>query len=326
MHNKFGESRFDLSKEEIKEIFTSYLESKNYELTDLSFDYDVNFNCKPKKKENDKQDGFSHLLAVNKKEKDVSQKDDGFVIAKESSELTDTNKANKKIIYEAVLLHNAFNNSLAGYSDNEYSRYHFQNADNYRLLGNHLNKILGYNGQTMDEFINYVSNINLTPEQKKDLVKLRRDPMFKKIMGEAALQQKSELENVLGTKITSDGMTFADEHGPVIATKTETELEQELNNYSDKLARLLTSGVIVDEQYESYIQNLDYIYDYYISRSRGEQIPFRKMTNAQYENLEKRAFENGVDFHEQLIQETTTLMDNHEELQELQTQYGGRRK
>ena len=178
----------------------------------------------------------------------------------------------------------------------------------------------------MDEFINYVSNINLTPEQKKSLVKFRREPMFKKLMGENAMQQKSELENVLGTKITSEGMTFADEHGLMVATKTEAQLEQELNTYNDKLARLLTSGVIADEQYESYVQNLDYIYDYYISCSRGEQIPFRKMTNAQYENLEKRAFENGVDFHEQLIQETTTLMDNHEELQELQSQYEGRKR
>lgn len=327
MHNKFGDTRFDLSKDEIQKIFSSYLESKNYELSDLNFDYEVNFKCKPKNKEIVKENEFSHHAVINKEVKDLDkQNDDELSITKESNKLTDTNKANKKIIYEAVLLHNAFNNSLAGLSDNEYSMYHCQNADNYRLLGNHLNTILGYNGQAVDEFINYVSNINLTPEQKKSLVKFRREPMFKKLMGENAMQQKSELENVLGTKITSEGMTFADEHGLMVATKTEAQLEQELNTYNDKLARLLTSGVIADEQYESYVQNLDYIYDYYISCSRGEQIPFRKMTNAQYENLEKRAFENGVDFHEQLIQETTTLMDNHEELQELQSQYEGRKR
>lgn len=33
-------------------------------------------------------------------------------------------KANKKINYEAVLVHTAFNNELDGYSDNEYSMYH----------------------------------------------------------------------------------------------------------------------------------------------------------------------------------------------------------
>jgi len=88
----------------------------------------------------------------------------------------------------------------------------------------------------------------------------------------------------------------------------------------------LNSGAITQEQYDGYVQNLDYIYEYYISRSRGDQIPFRKMTNAQYENLESRALENGVDFNEQLVQETTDLQYDHEELQELQSQHGGMRR
>ena len=137
-------------------------------------------------------------------------------------------------------------------------------------------------------------------------------------MGETALQQKAKLENVLGTKITYEGMTFADEYGPKVATKTEQQLDQELNAYSDKLSELLTSGAITEEQYNDYSQNLDYIYDYFLSRSLGNQIPFRKMTNAQYENIEARALENGIDFNEQLVQETMDLRYDHEELQELQ--------
>ena len=227
-------------------------------------------------------------------------------------------KANKRIIYEAVLVHNAFNNELAGFSDNEYSRYHQQNADWYRSFSSRFNQILGFTGQTIDEFVNYTSNINLTPEQKRALVELRKEPMFKKLMGETALQQKAKLENVLGTKITSEGMTFADEHGPKVATKTEQQLDQELNAYSNKLSELLTSGAITEEQYNEYSQNLDYIYDYFLSRSLGDQIPFRKMTNAQYENLEARALENGISFNEQLVQETIDLRYDHEELQELQ--------
>ena len=227
-------------------------------------------------------------------------------------------KANKRIIYEAVLVHNAFNNELAGFSDNEYSRYHQQNADWYRSFSSRFNQILGFTGQTIDEFVNYTSNINLTPEQKRALVELRKEPMFKKLMGETALQQKAKLENVLGTKITFEGMTFADEYGPKVATKTEQQLDQELNAYSNKLSELLTSGAITEEQYNEYSQNLDYIYDYFLSRSLGDQIPFRKMTNAQYENLEARALENGISFNEQLIQETIDLRYDHEELQELQ--------
>ena len=227
-------------------------------------------------------------------------------------------KANKRIIYEAVLVHNAFNNELAGFSDNEYSRYHQQNADWYRSFSSRFNQILGFTGQTVDEFVNYTSNINLTPEQKRAFVELRKEPMFKKLMGETALQQKAKLENVLGTKITSEGMTFADEYGPKVATKTEQQLDQELNAYSNKLSELLTSGAITEEQYNEYSQNLDYIYDYFLSRSLGDQIPFRKMTNAQYENLEARALENGISFNEQLVQETMDLRYDHEELQELQ--------
>ena len=227
-------------------------------------------------------------------------------------------KANKRIIYEAVLVHNAFNNELAGFSDNEYSRYHQQNADWYRSFSSRFNQILGFTGQTVDEFVNYTSNINLTPEQKRALVELRKEPMFKKLMGETALQQKAKLENVLGTKITSEGMTFADEYGPKVASKTVQQLDQELNAYSNKISELLTSGAITEEQYNEYSQNLDYIYDYFLSRSLGDQIPFRKMTNAQYENLEARALENGISFNEQLVQETIDLRYDHEELQELQ--------
>jgi len=231
-------------------------------------------------------------------------------------------QANKKVIYEAVLVHTAFNNELALIGNNEYSRYHFQNSEWYSSFSSRFNQILGFNGQTIDDFTNYVATVNLTSEQKRALFELRKEPMFKRLMGEVALQQKSELENVLGDKITSAGMTFADENGAKVATKTEQQLEQELDTYSDKLSELLSSGTITDEQYEKYNQNLDYIYEYFISQSKGEQIPFRKMTNAQYEKIEQRALENGVDFNNQLVQETIDLKYNHEELQELQSHHG----
>lgn len=229
-------------------------------------------------------------------------------------------KANKKIIYEAVLAHNAFNNEIAQIGDNEYGRYHQQNADWYRSFSSKFNQIVGFTGQTVDEFTSYVASIDLTPEQKRALVELRKEPMFKRLTGETALQQKSELETVLGSKISDEGMTFADERGPRVANKTEQQLEQELDAYSDKLSELLSTGTITDEQYDSYNQNLDYIYSYYMSRSKGEQVPFRKLTNAQYEQIEERALENGVDFSEQMRIENRDLMYDHEELQELQSQ------
>ena len=228
-------------------------------------------------------------------------------------------KANKRIIYEAVLTHNAFNTEIAQIGDNEYGRYHQQNADWFRSFSAKFNQILGFTGQTVDEFTSYVSTIELTPEQKRALVELRKQPMFKRLMGETALQQKTELESLLGSKITDEGMTFADENGAYRATKPEQQIDQEFEGFNDKLSQLLSNGTITEQQYDGYSQNLDYIYSYYISRSKGEQVPFRKLTNAQYEQIEERALENGIDFSEQMRNETQDLMYNHEELQELQS-------
>lgn len=228
-------------------------------------------------------------------------------------------KVNKKIAYEYLLVNGAFQNELSQIGDAEYSRDHQKNADWYRSFGDKFNSILGFNGQTQEEFLNFISSVNLTQEQRKALFELRKQPMFKRLMGETALQKKSELENVLGTKITSAGMTFADENGATVATKTEQQLDQELDSYSDKLSLLLSSGTITEEQYDNYSLNLDYIYNYYESCSKGEQVPFRKMSNIQYKKIEERALENGVDFHEQLIQETSGLQYDHEEIQELQS-------
>ena len=233
-------------------------------------------------------------------------------------------KVNKKIAYEYLLVNGAFQNELSQIGDAEYSRDHQNRADWYRSFGDEFNSILGFNGQTQEEFLNFISSINLTQEQKKALFELRKQPMFKRLIGETALEKKSELENILGIKITSDGMTFADQNGATVAIKTEQQLDQELNSYSDKLSILLSSGTITEEQYDSYSSNLDYIYNYYDSCSKGEQVPFRKISNIQYEKIEERALENGVDFHEQLIQETTDLKYGHEEIQELQSHGMGR--
>ena len=205
-------------------------------------------------------------------------------------------KSKKIIIYEAVLSHNAFNAEIVEIGDNEYGRYHQQNADWFRGFSDKFNQILGFTGQKIDEFTSYVSTIELTPEQKRALVELRKQPMFKKLMGETALQQKSELEILLGSKITDEGMTFVDENGAYRATKSEQQIEQEFEGFDDKLLKSLSDGTITKQQYDGYSQNLDYIFSYYISCSKGEQVPFRKLTNAQYEQIEQRAEENGISF------------------------------
>ena len=229
-------------------------------------------------------------------------------------------KANKRIIYEGLLVHNAFNEELGKIGDVQYGRYYHQNADWFRSISSRLNQILGFTGQTVDEFTSFVATIELTQEQKRALFELRKEPMFIRLLGETALKQKEEIEKVLGSKITSEGETFADKNGAFKATKTTEQIDKDFDGFYDKLSQLLSDGTITEEQYDDYSQRLDYIYAYYISRSKGEQVPFRKMTNAQYEQVEERALENGVDFNEQMSNETKELMEEHEELQELQRQ------
>ena len=229
-------------------------------------------------------------------------------------------KENKRLIYEALLVHEAYNKELEGYSDAMFYQQHNQNADFYRNFSKKINEIVGFNGQTIDEFISYVSAMELKPEQKKALHEIRKEPMFKKLMWEASLQKKTDLEKVLGIKITLNGKTFADEKGVYAMPKTIEELDKEWDLYGDKLEELLRLGTINEEQYDNSLQCLDYIYGYYISCSKGEQIPFRKLNTEQYKRVEERAMDNGISFDEEFRNETNEIRERHDELMELQEQ------
>ena len=230
-------------------------------------------------------------------------------------------KANKKIIYEYLLINESFHKELDQMeSDNNYSRYHEQNADWYRSFGDGLYNILNLKGQVSEEFISQVALMQLTNEQKRSILDIRREPMFKRLTGEAALLRKGELENILGVKITSDGGTFSDENVARTSVKGVEQLEKELSSHSDKLDNLLNSGVITREQYDNFNQSLDYIYSYYTSKSKGEQIPFRKLTDNEYEKIEYQAEENGITFSEQLLQINKDIKYDFEQVQELQNQ------
>ncbi len=51
IRDEFGETRFDISKEEIQEILKSYFLSKGYELSDLKYGYNVEFEYKQVEKQ-----------------------------------------------------------------------------------------------------------------------------------------------------------------------------------------------------------------------------------------------------------------------------------
>lgn len=224
-------------------------------------------------------------------------------------------KQNKKIIQEGVLLHDAYIRERDA-SDVEYSQYHLMLRGLYDDLESKLIKIMNFKGTTVDEFVNYVSSISITPEQKRALVELRKSPVFKKVMGEAHLQGKAKLEEILGSKISADGMTFADERGARVAVKTVQELDKDFETHCAKLDELYSQRAIDETLYENCLQSLEYIYGYYISLSKGEQIPYRKISNDHYEEME-------YGFHT-VEDENDILKDEHDELQELQ-KHAGRR-
>lgn len=226
-------------------------------------------------------------------------------------------KANKKSMYESLLLHEVFNNELnAMGTDIGYTRYHHDCANRLSYLGIRYNQILGYTGTTPEDFVNFISTVNLTSEQRRELVQLRRDPMFKRVMGETALSKKAELENLLGVKITSQGPTIAGENGLTFSVKSVDILDKEINDYSDKLTELFGNGQITEEQYDSYNQTLDYIFEYYISQSRGEQIPLRKLSDSQYENIESMADYNGISYDEQVSRLNEDMKFEFDDVQE----------
>lgn len=230
-------------------------------------------------------------------------------------------KINKRIIYEALLLHEAMLAERNAFTRNSsYAEYHSQREKNYSFLESKLNQILGFKGQTLDDFTNYISSIDITPEQKKELAQFRKDPSIIKIIGEAALSKKAELEEILGVKITNQGMAFADQRGVSYAKKGEEQLEQELNMYSTKLSQMLATKTITEEQYDSYLHNLNDIYSYYVSSSRGELLAVRDLSAHQHQQISDRADENGVSFKEQFDSESEKLTIESEELQELQNE------
>lgn len=228
------------------------------------------------------------------------------------------NTKNKEIINEYLLLNNAFRESLQKMGNNDgYAWYNENNKDWYFSLSKKYATILGIqNIQTEQEAISICSNMELTLEQKIALKKVKREPMFKKLMGETALLQKSELETLLGHELTANGMTYADENGPRVSIKSLLELDKEEETYNDILDKLFIAGKITEEQHRSYGQQLFYIYNYFMSISKGEQIPFRKLSDAEIKIIQNQAEEEGLDFHTLLTQINAEKMEDFQEFQD----------
>ena len=233
-----------------------------------------------------------------------------------------------EIYYEITTIHNLFLYETTQYGDPLYSRAHMLYADWYRDITDQLNSVIGFNGGSDIELKSYLSSMQLTNEQKKKIWEIRKTPIFKKIMGESALKLKPELETLLGKRITSDGITVLFENEAKVSVKDEDTLWEEHDLNSNKLEELLASGRITKEQYQNYDMALGYIYGYFVSQSKGEQIPLRKISDKEYEKIELLSVENHISPSEQLTEETQEMLEEFQEVQEiaLSSKTTGRKK
>lgn len=224
-----------------------------------------------------------------------------------------------KIYNELMISHNKFSEYLGNADNSDFTRYNLAQHNWYNWINLSIFKAVGIQGGTKEETwaqLNSIASAPLTDEQKRQLSEVRKHPMYKKMMGENALQIKDELEQVLGTKITSDGITVASENGASVSVKDETTLWKELEEHTEKLSKLASSGQITQQQAQNYENALDSIYTYYVSQSKGEQIPFRKISDSEYKKIEEEAMYNGVSPEEQLIEVNQDLMYKFQETQE----------
>lgn len=229
---------------------------------------------------------------------------------------------NKKIINELGLL-DKFSDSefeKSYYSDTNYSKWHYNRYESVSSLRKSYVNILGFPKDAIESFNTgaiqvFASDLQLSDEKRRELKELRSCPEMKMILGTVALQQKDELESTLGIKINNSGITIAPEYDPNDPSgsvprqtfKSEKVLAKELDENLTTLSSALSSGQITSAQYDKYNDALGYIYDYYESQSRGEQVDFRKIADAEYEKFEEQEEVSGIPVEAQIKNENILL-------------------
>lgn len=86
------------------------------------------------------------------------------------------------------------------------------------------------------------------------------NPLFKRIMVQKTLEQKIEMESILGTTFS-----FVNTGNDVY------KLVEVIQGCRDKLVDLLAAQKITQQQYDNYLKNIDYLTNYYWSVVKGEQ-------------------------------------------------------
>ena len=224
--------------------------------------------------------------------------------------LNERMKFNSKMAYEIGVLHNAADEELKSIGEEGYETYHMREYDNISFIKSKYQEILNLPEPKMgnETIYSYLSRVRSAPtlnsEQKKQLNELRNQPDVIRVFGLTALQQQSNLEDILGTKInnSSEIATVGEEGSvPMKTFKSEQTLDREFDGYQTTLSQALDDGKISEEIYESYSRDLGYIQDYFASQSRGEQVGFEKISNSDFEKLEEESDRMGMSINELII-------------------------
>lgn len=244
------------------------------------------------------------------------------------------NAINKQMAYEYMALIYASREERKKASEEiEYSSYHYKMDDWYFNCATEYREALGisayFNGNpvTDEDIINKINDLNLSKTQEIALKKIKRNPAFIRLMGEAALAQKNQLQQLLGSSFSVySGVTIASDNinePPRQVPKSTLQIAKEFDSYYEKLDSLLENGAISEEQYNNFETQLDYINNYFTSISRGEQIRFRKVSNKEMEKLQEIADEKGISYDEMaymnMIEQQETMEYDVEEFSSIKS-------
>ena len=225
---------------------------------------------------------------------------------------------NKVILQEGLALRKIVKEEAFFLREEGYSIYHSHILDLYQGLLDSLNAIIDFHGHSDEEFLFYVSNLNLEEKQNHDFLYLRSKPIYKRAMGEVSLQEKDAIEEVIHMPISNLGKEFIVKGKSIFASKIPEELKEEGEGISTYLNFLLESGRLSQRKWEKLSESLFYIYNYYVSISQGEQLEYEKISDKKISYYDEMAKKRHISLDTQIKEVYQNMRFRFEDIQRLQ--------
>ena len=253
------------------------------------------------------------------------------------------NQSNLKngIINDKILLREAAETEQK-LSEKQYAthvKYHKDLAEWYRAMELFLNEIVtGTADIDLEAFKEKLPNITLSFDQIEDIIQLRNNPLYKRVLGLAAIQQLYDLEDDLYDKydtldnlrlefdVDNKGKTFTYNGRKITAVKTPEELGAEIESLASRVNTLKEVGAITEEESQKYQKSLFHIYEYYVSIAEGEQLSFPKLSDNEYEKMKEKVNTNNISIEKQLFELIRNKRLEFNTIQNMQQEYYERTK